>query len=150
MFLDIVKLESGSFRRSRKAGFMLPKTGCILTTSLFCAISPASSCRACTSRYLPGKYSERRSSELCAIAVIVRQSRNDWISPASSCRACTSRYLPGKRASTASGEAASCAYCSDREAESKGSDTLFYRKVRFWKDSSPFGNTMRRDRYVSD
>lgn len=115
MFLDIVKLGVRFLPEKPEGRFYVAKTGCILTTSLFCAISPASSCRACTSRYLPGKYSERRSSELCAIAVIVRQSRNDWISPAS----------------TASGGAASCAYCSDREAESKGSDTLFYRKVRF-------------------
>ena len=96
MFLDIVKLGVRFLPEKPEGRFYVAKTGCILTTSLFCAISPASSCRACTSRYLPGKYSERRSSELCAIAVIVRQSRNDWISPASSCRACTSRYLPGK------------------------------------------------------
>ena len=41
------------------------------------AIRPASGCRACTSRHLPGKYSEQQSSELCVIAVIVRRSRND-------------------------------------------------------------------------
>ena len=41
MFLENVKLADKFLPKIRKAGFMLPKAGCVLTASLFYVISPA-------------------------------------------------------------------------------------------------------------
>ena len=79
MFLDIVKLGVRFLPEKSEGRFYVAKNRLYSHHLSFCAISPVSSCRACTSRYLPGKYSERRSSELCVIAVIVRQNRKDQI-----------------------------------------------------------------------